>query len=111
VLRHRAPLLARYGGGQECFDTALRCALTLLISGRPCPPPAGSAAALRSLAQRISVPRDMPLHAARRLRQALEQTAALDPADPAAEPQPLPVAHRHDQDPRPFLLATPAASA
>jgi glutathione S-transferase len=111
VLRHRAPLLARYGGGQECFDTALRCALTLLISGRPCQPPAGSAAALRSLAQRISVPRDMPLHAARRLRQALEQTAALDPADPAAEPQPLPVAHRHDQDPRPFLLATPAASA
>jgi glutathione S-transferase len=47
----------------------------------------------------------MPLHAARRLRQALEQTARLDPADPAAQGLPIPVQHRRDQDPLPFLAA------
>lgn len=105
VLRHRPTLVARYGDG-ELFDTALRCALTLLISGQACPPPGGSAAGLRSLAQRISVPRDMPLHAARRLRQALLHTAALDPVDSSAPGDPLPLHHRRDQDPQPFLLAS-----
>ena len=108
VLRHRRTLVARYGDGGDAasFDTALRCALTLLISGQACPPPGGSAAGLRSLAQRISVPRDMPLHAARRLRQALLHTAALDPVDPSAPCDPLPLHHRRDQDPQPFLLAS-----
>jgi len=108
VLRHRRTLVARYGDGGDAasFDTALRCALTLLISGQACPPPGGSAAGLRSLAQRISVPRDMPLHAARRLRQALLHTAALDPVDPSAPGDPLPLHHRRDQDPQPFLLAS-----
>ena len=107
VLRHRRTLVARYGNGDDAdsFATALRCALTLLICGTACPPPAGTAAGLRSLAQRISVPRDMPLHAARRLRQALLQTAALDPFDPSAPGHPLPLHHRRDQDPQPFLLA------
>jgi glutathione S-transferase len=108
VLRHRRTLVARYGDGGDAasFDTALRCALTLLISGQACPPSGGSAAGLRSLAQRISVPRDMPLHAARRLRQALLHTAALDPVDPSAPGDPLPLHHRRDQDPQPFLLAS-----
>jgi len=113
VVRHRAPLLDRYGpdGTAGSFATALRSALTELISGRSCPPPAGTAIALRTLAQRISVPRDMPLHAARRLRQVLERTAALDPADPGARPQPLPLTHRRDQDPGPFLLAPGSRAA
>jgi len=108
VLRHRRTLVARYGDGgdAESFATALRCALTLLIRGSACPPPGGSAAGLRNLAQRISVPRDMPLHAARRLRQALLHTAALDPLDPSAPADLLPLHHRRDQDPQPFLLAT-----
>jgi len=108
VLRHRRTLVARYGDGgdAESFATALRCALTLLIRGTPCPPPGGTAAGLRSLAQRISVPRDMPLHSARRLRQALLHSAALDPIDTSVPASPLPLHHRRDQDPQPFLLAS-----
>jgi glutathione S-transferase len=48
----------------------------------------------------------MPLHAARRLRQALLQTAALDPVAAAAPGHPLPLQHRRDQDPQPFLMAS-----
>ena len=103
VLRHRRPLLNRYGQGEERFAIALRAALTTLIARRSIAPPPGSAMELRSLAQRVNVPRDMPLHAARRLREALEQTARLDPLDPGAAPEPLPLHHRRDQDPRPFL--------
>ena len=42
-----------------------------LIHAKPLPAPAGSAPALRYLRDRISVPRDMPLHAARRLQRTL----------------------------------------
>jgi len=48
----------------------------------------------------------MPLHAARRLRRSLERTACLDPLDPSAQGRPLPMRHRRDQDPAPFLSAT-----
>jgi len=107
TLRHRAPLLQRHGaaaGGR--FDVALRAALSHLVSDEDSTPPAGSAAALRHLRDRISVPRDMPLHAARRLRRSLEHTARLDPADPTAMPEPIPTRHRRDQDPTPFLAAS-----
>ncbi len=110
TVKHRGPLLRRHPAGAEAFDTALRAALTLLATGRECPPPAGSAPGLRHLRDRISVPRDMPLHAARRLRTALECTAALDPADATAQPAPLPTTHRFDQDPRPFFQAGSAVS-
>ena len=105
VVRHRRTLLQRYGRGDGTTDTALRAALTALIQGTALAPPPGTASSLRSLAQRISVPRDMPLHSARLLRRALDATAALDPLTPAAEAEPLPLSHRRDQDPRPFLLA------
>ncbi|MBW4529074.1 MAG: glutathione S-transferase [Aphanothece saxicola GSE-SYN-MK-01-06B] len=112
VLRHRDTLLARNPLGREGLDRPLRCALTLLITGRECPPPAGSARGLRYLRDRISVPRDMPLHAARLLRRSLEATAGLDPADATAQGEPIPVRHRRDQDPSPFLAgAHPSAGA
>ncbi len=111
VLRHRGPLLARSPLGASGFDGPLRCALTQLVLQRDCPPPGGSAAALRHLRDRISVPRDMPLHAARRLRQALEHTASLDPLTPAAEGPPIPWRDRYDQDPAPFLAAAAGGPA
>ena len=95
VLRHRHTLLQVR---PDLDETALRAALTRLATGRPCPPPAGSAAGLRSLRDRICVPRDMGVLAARTLRQALEETAALDGE---ALGEPLPLGHRHDQDARP----------
>ena len=100
VMRHRNQLLALNPLGSERFDQPLRAALTQLITGRPCRPTSGSAAGLRYLRDRISVPRDMPLPAARLLRQCLEATAALD--GPAA-PRPLPIRDRYDQDPQAFL--------
>ena len=90
----------------------IKCALTALVAAGPTgsdqtpvppPPPPGSARGLRDLRDRISVPRDMPLHAARRLRQALEATAQRDPRDPLGQGAPIPLQHRRDQDPRPFL--------
>ena len=109
VLKHRPTLLLRNPLGQA-FDTPLRCALTTLISGVPCPPPPGSAPGLRYLRDRISVPRDMPLHAARRLRQALEAVASLDPQGPDRQGPAIPRQHRRDQDPLPFLSSQPAGT-
>ena len=98
VLNHRHTLLATTAG---LSDTALRAALTKLISGEPCQPPPNSELGLRNLRDRISVPRDMGIHAARQLRAALEETAALSGSRlPAA----LPRRHRRDQDPAPFLV-------
>ena len=57
----------------------------------------------RAAMPEISVPRDMPLPAARLLRQALEATAQLDGPEQA---KPLPVRDRFDQDPRPFLVGS-----
>jgi glutathione S-transferase len=110
VLRHRHTLLARNPLGPEAFDRPLRCALTHLAQDQECVPPPGSAAGLRYLRDRICVPRDMPLHAARRLRQSLECTARLDPAGSGLQGQPLPTRDRRDQDPRPFQMATRVAA-
>ncbi|WP_043368432.1 glutathione S-transferase family protein [Cyanobium sp. PCC 7001] len=103
MLRHRKVLQQRPALAGEAMDQALRCALTTLIGAGSCPPPPGTAAGLRNLRDRISVPRDMPLQAARRLRQALEATALLDPTAPRVQAPALPLRHRRDQDPRPFL--------
>ena len=111
VLKHRQAIMARNPLPDLVFDGALRAALTRLASGAAVAPPERSAAGLRYLRDRISVPRDMPLHAARRLRQALEATARLDPATPQAQSEPIPELHRHDQDPRPFLHGAAAGVA
>jgi glutathione S-transferase len=107
VLRHRDVLLQRNPLGAGGFDLPLRTALTALIEHQPLTPPPGSARGLRHLRDRISVPRDMPLHAGRQLRQALEQTAALDPRSPDGQGEPISERHRRDQDPQPFLQAPP----
>jgi len=95
------------------FDEALRAALSNLLAdsdsdsdsdsvGKLVKPPAGSAVGLRYLRDRVSVPRDMGLHAARVLRAALEKTAALDGAGQGPE---IRSSDRRDQNPKPFVMA------
>lgn len=99
VIKHRRNIVRVNPAPDDLMDEALRCALTQMITGQTPTPPAGSDMALRYLRDRINVPRDMSIHAARRLRTALEATAAL-----AGETQgpPIPTRHRRDQDPAEF---------
>ena len=106
VVRHGPTLVARMAAAcrhdLEPVDRALRLVLGSLAGGPPADPPAATAASLRYLADRISVPRDMTLHAARALRTALHRMAERDPVAAAAAP-PLPLQHRRDQDPVAFV--------
>jgi glutathione S-transferase len=81
------------------YDEALRCALTHLITGQSVIPPEGSDVALRYLRDRINVPRDMSIYAAKRLRISLEVTAALVGDRQGPE---IPIRHRRDQNPLDF---------
>ena len=99
VLKHRENIMRANPLSADSFDQALRCGLTLLITGEVCQPPVGSEVGLRYLRDRINVPRDMSIYAAKRLRTALEATAVLvgDRQGPA-----IPVRHRRDQNPLDF---------
>lgn len=99
VIKHRNNIIQVNPADDDRFEQALRCALTYMMTSTPCPPPPGSDSALRYLRDRISVPRDMSIHAARRLKEALEKTAALD-GD--RQGPPIPVRHRRDQNPAGF---------
>jgi glutathione S-transferase len=108
VLRHAPALIRRMAAAtaleSPSVDTALRAALALLVPvPAVCEPPGGTAAALRYLRDRVSVPRDMGLHAARLLRGALEATARLDRSDPDAQGPALTRQHRRDQNPIGFV--------
>ncbi len=100
VLKHRDKLLALNPLGAKNFDQPLRASLTQLITNKTCTPEPGSAFGLRYLRDRISVPRDMPLLSARRMRQVLEETAKIDSMRSGP---PIPTKNRLDQNPRPFL--------
>ena len=99
VIKHHVNIIRVNPADDSVFDEALRCALTHMMTGETCPPPKESDAALRYLRDRISVPRDMSIYAAKRLRQALEETAALvgDRQGP-----PISLRDRRDQDPANF---------
>lgn len=101
VIKHRNNIIKVNPADSQLFDQALRCALTRMMTGKSCPPPIGSDVALRYLRDRISVPRDMSIYAAKRLRTALEETASLVGE---AEPEPIPVRHRYDQTPANFVV-------
>jgi glutathione S-transferase len=96
VIKHRTNIIRVNPADDELFDQALRCALTMMMTDEVCVPPDGSDFGLRYLRDRINVPRDMSIYAAKRLREALEKTAAL-----AGDRQgpPIPMKHRRDQDP------------
>ena len=97
--KHRENIVKANPVEDEVADEAIRCALTYLKSGELVAPPKGGDVALRYLRDRVNVPRDMSIYAARRMRTALERTAALA-GD--GEGPPIPVNHRRDQDPRAF---------
>ncbi len=99
VLKHRQNIIRVNPTDDVLFDEALRCALTEMITGEDCPPPPGTEVGLRYLRDRINVPRDMSIYAAKHLRQSLEATAALA-GD--GQPPPIPLSHRRDQDPTNF---------
>lgn len=102
VVKHRANIIRVNPAEDQVFDEALRCALTHMITGEVCVPPTGSDAALRYLRDRISVPRDMSIYAAKRLKTALEETAALVGENQGVS---IPLKHRRDQDPANFARA------
>ena len=101
VFKHRHTLMNVNPLEEKSFDQPLRAALTTMVKGQPCTPTKGTAMGLRYLRDRISVPRDMPLLAARKFRQALEITANLDAS---TQGPPINTRNRFDQDPKPFLL-------
>ena len=96
VIKHRHNIIRVNPADDQLFDTALRCALTNMMTDQVCNPPEETDVALRYLRDRISVPRDMSIYAAKRLREALEKTAALI-GD--RQPTPIPFRNRRDQDP------------
>ncbi len=100
VLKHRVNIIRVNPADDSLFDEALRCALTYMKTGDSCTPPSGSDSALRYLRDRISVPRDMSIYAAKRLKDALEFTASLV-GD--SQGTPIPFRHRYDQDPSNFV--------
>ncbi|MGK7952871.1 MAG: glutathione S-transferase family protein [Xenococcaceae cyanobacterium] len=102
VIKHRANLIRVNPADDKLFDEALRCALTYMMTGEVCTPPQGSDAALRYLRDRINVPRDMSIYAAKRLRESLEKTASLVGNDRSV---PIPLNHRRDQDPANFVTS------
>ncbi len=100
VIKHHVNLIRVNPADDQVFDEALRCALTTMMTGTPCAPPTGADGALRYLRDRISVPRDMSIYAAKQLRTALEATAALAGTAQGAA---IPIQHRRDQDPTNFV--------
>jgi glutathione S-transferase len=71
-----------------------------MMTDEVCTPPPDTDLALRYLRDRVNVPRDMSIYAAKRLRESLEKTAALVGN---RQSPPLTVRNRRDQDPVNFV--------
>lgn len=116
TLRHQEAIVeANCVKDKVKVDEALRCALTTLTapltgnSGQVCGvTDPEMAVALLYVRDRINVPRDMSLWAARRMRAALTETAAA--AGPAQGP-PIPFDNRYDQQPDQFRSQSRVAGA
>ena len=55
VIKHHGNIVRVNPADDNLFDQALRCALTLMMTGEVCTPPAGSDSALRYLRDRVNV--------------------------------------------------------
>ena len=100
TIDHHVNIIRVNPADDQLFDQALRCALTHMMTGEKCVPPANSDVALRYLRDRINVPRDMSIYAAKRLRESLEKTASLVGN---GQPPSIPRKHRRDQNPSNFV--------
>jgi glutathione S-transferase len=99
TIKHHVNIIKVNPAEDSLMDEALRCALTRMMTGEDCTPPPDSDLALRYLRDRVNVPRDMSIYAAKRLREALEATAALVGS---RQNPPIPLNHRRDQNPLSF---------
>ena len=99
VKHHENIVAANPNADKKAVDEALRCALTFMMTSEPAAPPPETAASLRYIRDRVNVPRDMPVHSARVLRDALEQTAAISGIESGPG---IPTRHRRDQNPKIF---------
>jgi glutathione S-transferase len=99
TIKHHVNIIKVNPAEDSLIDEALRCALTRMMTGEDCTPPPESDLALRYLRDRVNVPRDMSIYAAKRLREALESTAALVGS---RQNPPIPLNHRRDQNPLNF---------
>ncbi len=102
VIKHRESIVQANPADDQLFDLALRCALTRMMTGEVCQPPAGSDVALRYLRDRINVPRDMSIYAAKHLRTALENTASLVGTQQGPI---ISTRNRYDQNPLAFVTS------
>tara|TARA_Y100001968_G_scaffold333318_1_gene395459 strand:- start:8346 stop:9590 length:1245 start_codon:yes stop_codon:yes gene_type:complete len=100
VLKHKNKIMEINPLSNDLLDQPLRAALTNMVSEtKECIPDRNTALGLRYIKDRISVPRDMPLLSARKLRQALETTAQ---RDSSMQGPPISVQNRFDQNPEQF---------
>jgi glutathione S-transferase len=107
--KHAATVTHVNPHGAAATDVALRASLTLLLTGSlPLLSPSGSGAepaaadvarAARYVRDRVSCPRDMPLHSAMRFRDALEAAAS---ACGPEQSEPVALRNRYDSNPEPF---------
>ncbi len=99
VIKHKEKIININPIENKAFDIALRSALTYMVNNELNIPENCCGKGLRYLRDRISVPRDMPLLSARKLRQSLEKIASFDASN---ETYKIPVKHRYDQNPSDF---------
>jgi glutathione S-transferase len=116
VVKHHPNIIkVNQEGTEPETDVCMRAALTTMITSTGMADQAGSLptpatvelpsdgdAILRYIRDRICVPRDMSLHAARAFRKALEETASMVGNGQGKQ---LGLRDRRDQDPRPFRRA------
>ena len=99
VMKHKENIININPADNNEFDIALRSALTFMVTNEINIPENSCGKGLRYLRDRISVPRDMPLLSARKLRQSLEKIASFDECN---ETHLIPFNHRYDQNPKNF---------
>lgn len=102
TMKHREGLVAANCVQDKAkVDEALRAALTTLMTGKVCAvADADAAIALHYIRDRVNVPRDLSVWAARRFREALTRTAAT--AGGSIKGPAIPVEHRYDHQPAKF---------